>query len=264
MTQNIAEDPRKRPFQVRNDTSVVRSDSGVAFGVTAWREKPTPTIGVTAAANGVEVDAELTLGGTVSVAGETFRLIGISSPQGGQVVGTLRLVEPGDPEDPLVSDVFETAELLPFGPLEPARVDALERDLGQRLPPVYRAWLQANNGAQPAKPYKLGDMQFVLTQATPLLGLHPDYPPYDLTAVQRRYREYYFTPEHIVIATPGGAGGLLTVSTGGRTPADSVNYLPAPMMAGELDPAEREKLLRPAGVDIHWFLGVLTPYELPS
>lgn len=245
---------------VRNDSSVGLGSGGVSFGVTGWETKPVPLISVVAWRGDVSVRAGLSLGDHVEVAGERWRLVELRSPRGGQV--SARLV-PGGADEPLVSDVFEPVEFEAFGAVDAARVAELEAAIGRELPAVYRSWLVATNGARAAVPCGLEGQYFVLDQASPLFGIHPEEAAYDLEAAQWRYRDDYFTTNHIVIATPGGEGGLLTVSTGGSAPYDSIGYLPSDRMAGEMDPVERESLLVPAGADIHEFLGVLTPYELP-
>lgn len=255
-----------RSVWVRSDSSLSRGLGGLKFSLMDWMEKPTTTVRVFAGRlGGPEVRNWLALGDTFEVAGYTWRLAELYSPQGGKMLARLRLVDENESDEPLVSNVFETVDFQPYGRLDKGQINALERELGQRLPSSYRGWLEATNGAKPAVPCKLGDTLLALTPSTPLFGWHPDYPPYDLVAAQRRYRDVYFTRNQIVIGATAGAGGLLTVTAGGDLgPNGSVGWLPGSMMAGTMDPLEREKLLRPAGLHIGGFLGVLAPLEIPS
>lgn len=255
-----------RSVWMTNNSSLSRGPDGAKFSISGWREKPTPSVYVFAGRmGGPEVRNWLSLGDTFTFVGQTWRLAEIHSPQGGKVSVRLRLVDEKESQEPLVSSVFETIDFQPYGRLDKGQINALERELGQRLPFAYRDWLETTNGAKPAVPCKLGDMLLALTPSTPLFGWHPDYPPYDLVAAQRRYRDVYFTRNQIVIGATAGAGGLLTVTAGGDFgPNGSVGWLPGSEMAGTMDPLQREKLLRPVGLHIDWFLGILTPLEIPS
>lgn len=262
----MTQDDPWRTVRVSNDSGQSRSASGWFFDVVGWRERPTPRVLVFAGKiGGPEFESWLELGDTMLVGDETWRLCELYSPRGGRVHARLRLVDDRESQEPLVSDIFESAEFLPYGTLDRAQVSALEAELGQRLPSSYRAWLEMTNGAKPARPYKLGDLLLTLTGSTPLFGWHPEFLPYDLVTAQRRYRDVYFTPNVLVIGATAGAGGLLTVITGGGLGSNgSVAFLPGALMTGTMDPLEREKLMKPVGADITWFLSVLTPYEVPG
>ncbi|MET8148607.1 DUF6406 domain-containing protein [Actinoplanes sp. NPDC049668] len=196
------------------------------------------------------------LGETFPIAGETWRLADIDYQTRDDYSVCLRRVDEYEPQDPPSGYIWQDAELQPYGTLTEAQITAAESELGTALPPEYRDWLARNNGAQPARPYRYLQSNFLMTPERPLFGLHPEYPAFDLVAVQRTWRDPYLTRDHLVIATPGGVGGLLAVRVD-----DGIRYLPPEAMTGQLDPADRVRFLRGGGHDITDFIASLRPYE---
>jgi hypothetical protein len=161
-------------------------------------------------------------------------------------------------------DAAVPAVLRPFGQVDEADLQALEQDLGRPLPPAYRRWLATTNGAQPAGEYHVPGLLFALFEERPLLGNHPQYPLYDLRAVDRLHRQGWLSTDYVVIAVPNG--GLLAVRCTGPT-ADAVVLLPESAMTGQLGDAAnaaREPHLVWLAPDIEAFLRLLRPIDLGS
>ncbi|WP_412735486.1 DUF6406 domain-containing protein [Krasilnikovia sp. MM14-A1259] len=202
----------------------------------------------------------LMLGETFPIGDELWRLADIDFRSATDYSVCIRRVDANEPQDPPTGHVWQDAEFRAHSTLSEAQLSAAEAQLGLRLPKVYRDWLGRNNGAQPVQPYRLGGWHFLLTPERPLFGLHPEYPAFDLMAAQRTWRDPYLTRDHLVIATPGGIGGLLTVKVGGAD-VDMIGYLSPDAMTGQLDPADRVRLLRGVARDLGYFLGSLVSYE---
>lgn len=205
----------------------------------------------------------VTLGGTFPIGEETWRLADVDFESLDRYEVCLRRVGADEPQDPPTGRIWQQAQLNPYGTLDWAQIGALEAELGQPLPGNYQRWLMAHNGAQPAEPYQVRDLPFQLTPERPLLGVHPQFPPFDLVTAQRQYRDTFLTRDFLVIAVPAGAGGLLVVKTG-HPGIDSIWILPPHAMTGRLEPAERERQLVYLGDTIGAFLGRLEPYVLPD
>jgi A nuclease of the HNH/ENDO VII superfamily with conserved WHH/SMI1 / KNR4 family (SUKH-1) len=95
---------------------------------------------------------------------------------------------------------------------------ALEEHLGYRLPPAYRAFVAATNGAAPAAPGVHPDHGFVHDQ--PLFGLARDDRHQDLGYATGWLRDR-LTPDYLALGYV--QGGLLAVQVAGDRP-DSVWY----------------------------------------
>ncbi len=203
------------------------------------------------------------LGDTFPIGDETWRLADVDFENRERYEICIRRVDADEPQDPPTGKIWQQAQLNPYGTLDWSQLAALEAELGQQLPGTYQRWLMEHNGAQPAVPYRVGDMPFQLTPERPLLGVHPQFPPFDLVTAQRQYRDKFLTREFLVIGVPAGAGGLLVVKTG-QPSIDSIWILPPHAMTGRLEPAERERQLVYLGQNIYDFIGRLEPYVLPE
>lgn len=208
-------------------------------------------------------DHHVLLGQTFPVGDETWRFADVDFKTLDRFNVLIRRVDADEPQNPPTGKIWPQIRLDPYGSLDWPQIQALEAELGQPLPRNYQSWLMQTNGAQPAEPYRVGDMPFQLTPERPLLGVHPQFPPFDLVTAQRQYRDKFLTREFLVIAVPGGAGGLLVVKTGAPG-IDSIWILPPQAMTGRLEPAERERQLVYLGDNIGYFLGRLEPYVLPE
>lgn len=138
---------------------------------------------------------------------------------------TIREVLPDTPPyQPASSDnqTWHPVELRPFGALDENTVVGLEQRIGTELPPSYREWLLANNGAAPTQDVTIGRFPFCLNEIHPLLGLRPDAPHLDLAFGESR-RQPWLTDDYLVIAVP--LGGLLAVKIRGVY-ADRIVLLP--------------------------------------
>jgi hypothetical protein len=98
----------------------------------------------------------------------------------------------------------------------------------------------------------------------PLLGVHPQYPPFDLVHAQRIHRDPWLSPDWLVIANL--SGGLLVLSLRPRDMAEEgVYFLPDAGLGGAIGPegaAGRERHLVPVARSMGYFLGKLTPIDL--
>jgi hypothetical protein len=203
------------------------------------------------------------LGETFPVGDETWRFADVDFKSLDRFHVLIRRVDDDEPRNPPTGKIWPKIRLDPYGSLDWPQAAALETALGQPLPKNYQQWLMQTNGAQPAEPYRVDDMPFLLTPERPLLGVHPQFPPFDLVTAQRQYRDKFLTRDFLVIAVPGGAGGLLVVKA--VAPGiDSVWILPPHAMTGRLEPAERERQLVYLADTIGYFLGRLEPYVLPE
>jgi hypothetical protein len=203
------------------------------------------------------------LGDTFPIGDETWRFADVDFADRSRYEICIRRVDAEEPQDPPAGKVWQQAQLNPYGTLDWSQLAALTAELGQQLPGTYQRWLMEHNGAQPAQPYRVGDLPFQLTPERPLLGVHPQFPPFDLVTAQRQYRDKFLTREFLVIAVPAGAGGLLAVKLG-QPGIDSIWILPPHAMTGRLEPAERERQLVHLAPDIYDFIGRLEPYVLPE
>lgn len=144
-------------------------------------------------------------------------------------------------------------DVRPFGQLDPAQVERLENGLGRALPPVYRSWLAATNGAYIVGEHGIPGCPFVLFEERPLLGVHPHFRPFDLATADGLNRQPWLSTDYLAVATP--SGGLLVVRV---TPpsADAVLLLPEDAMTGQRGAAAdavRERHLVPLADDVNDF-----------
>nr|WP_306206057.1 DUF6406 domain-containing protein [Actinoplanes sp. RD1] len=264
MEDDVTDAPQPLEIGMRNAVAVLLPN-GWQVMVIWWRGGPEPVAKLSAWTGGSEarIDAVVPLGGTFQIADETWRLVEMQSSDNIDLIARIRRVEAGDAGGEPVNNIEAAAELRPFGEIGWEQITALNEQLPEPLvPDLYLRWLQRNNGAQPVRPCRLPGRDFLLTPERPLLGLHPDYPPFDFLTAQRQWRDPYLPPDHFVIAVPGGAGGLLVVHY--RLELELIDYLPPQAMTGRLDPEERRKLLVPAAPGIDRFLGSLRDYEPPA
>jgi len=151
----------------------------------------------------------------------------------------------------------EPADVRPYGRLVEAQIAGLETRLGRRLSPGYRAWLAATNGAYVMGEHGVPGLPFVLFEERPLLGIQPEYPPFDLFAAETLHRRPWLPADYVVVAVP--SGGLLAVRlTGPRT--DAVGFLPEDAMTGQpgaAADAARERHLVPVASNIADFGSLL-------
>jgi WD40 repeat protein len=151
----------------------------------------------------------------------------------------------------------------PFGRLDSTQIAVLESRLGRRLPPVYRSWLGRTNGAQPLGDHHVPGRYFALFEQRPLLGVHPEYSPYDLAEAEQRQRRRWLSDDYVVIGVP--SGGLLAVRV--REPApDTVVFLSETVTTGrpgDTANAARERHLTRLARDIEEFVSLLRPLDLP-
>jgi len=145
------------------------------------------------------------------------------------------------------------SDIRPYGRLDPARLAMLETGLGRTLPPVYRAWLAATNGAYIVGEHGIHGCPFLLFEERPLFGVHQHFRPFDLFAADTLYRRPWLSADHLVVAAP--SGGLLVVRVSPPA-ADAVFFLPEDAMTGQPGAAAdavRERHLVPLADDINDF-----------
>lgn len=147
----------------------------------------------------------------------------------------------------------EVADVRPYGRLDPSSLSMVENGLGRALPPVYRAWLGATNGAYIVGEHGIPGCPFVLFEERPLFGVQPHFRPFDLFAADGLYRRPWLSTDYVAIAAP--SGGLLVVGVSAPT-ADAVFFLPEDVMTGQPGAAAdavRERHLVPLADDINDF-----------
>jgi hypothetical protein len=146
----------------------------------------------------------------------------------------------------------------PFGQLDETQVAELETRLGRALPPVYRDWLAGTNGLQPVGDHHVRGLRFALFEQRPLLGVHPEFLPYDLAEADRR-RRMWLSDDYVVIAAP--SGGLLAVRVN-EPGLDHVVFLPESVTTGPATAtahAARERHLVSVAPDVNEFIDLLQP-----
>lgn len=145
------------------------------------------------------------------------------------------------------------ADIRPYGPLDPSRLSMVEDELGRALPPVYRRWLAATNGAYIVGEHGIHGCPFVLFEERPLFGVHPHFRPFDLCAADGLHRRPWLSTDYLAVAAP--SGGLVVVRV---TPpsADAVFFLPEDAMTGQSGAAAdavRQRHLVPLADDVNDF-----------
>ncbi|MEU8326950.1 DUF6406 domain-containing protein [Micromonospora sp. NPDC048839] len=209
---------------------------------------------------------EVTLGGTFPVGDETWRFADVDMESADEWQVIVRRVDENEVMTPPTGHVWKRMQLRPYGQLDEAQLLAVEAELGTSLPADYRDWLRENNGAQPEVEHHVPGLPFALTPERPLLGVHPQYPPFDLVHAQRVHRDPWLSPDLLVIANL--SGGLLVLTLRERDEErEGVYFLPDTALGGPAGPAgaaARERHLIPIARSIGYFLGRLTPIELPD
>jgi hypothetical protein len=156
--------------------------------------------------------------------------------------------------------MVDPPDVRPYGALDESQVAALEFRLGRRLPPAYRAWLAATNGAYLMGEHGVPGLPFTLFEERPLLGVQPQYQPFDLLAAETLHRRPWLSANFLVVAVP--SGGLLAVRLTGPA-ADAVVFLPEEAMTGQpgsAADAARERHLVPVAPYIAEFGRRLTRF----
>ncbi|SCL56868.1 SMI1 / KNR4 family (SUKH-1) [Micromonospora citrea] len=207
---------------------------------------------------------EVTLGETFPVGDETWRFADVDMKNADEWRVIVRRVDENEVMTPPTGHVWKSARLRPYGQLDDAQLQAVEAELGISLPPSYRDWLRDNNGAQPEVEHHVPGLPFTVLPERPLLGVHPQYPPFDLVHAQRVHRDPWLSPTWLVIANL--SGGLLVLSLRPRDMAEEgVYFLPDAGLSGAIGPdgaAGRERHLVPVARSFGYFLGKLTPIDL--
>lgn len=178
------------------------------------RDRASSRLRIAIALPGVtESEVWVGLGETFMVGPRTWRfedLVFRGSPD--NYIVTLRYVPPGappfTPPPPTGDRVWASVELRHPGPVDEARIEQLEAELGRRLPVSYRDWLARNNGAVPTQIVTVRGSGINLNPSQPLMGIHPDSPYTDLRFGRQRGAEF-FTDEYTVIAV--ASNGLIAV-----------------------------------------------------
>jgi len=246
------------------------SDIGPARLAVRWLDAgPPPSAGIIVAPyDGQEQEYELSLGQTFPVGSETWRFDDVSFDSADRWHVTVIRVDPDSPPwqpPPLTGKrVWLPIHLRPYGRLDEGQMQALEATLGRGLPVTYRQWLAENNGAQPVGDHCVPGLPFTLFEQRPLLGVHPQYPPFDLVHAEQQHRRRWLSDEYVVIAEP--SGGLLAVKRN-HPGYDSINFLPEAAMLGSGGPdtaAAMESRLMPIADDFYRFLGRLQPMTTPD
>ncbi|MFY1635091.1 DUF6406 domain-containing protein [Solwaraspora sp. WMMB335] len=210
----------------------------------------------------------LNVGNTFPVGEETWYFAGAHFDSADRWRVTVRRLAPGA-VPPVVDEAtavtgWAPAQQRPYGRLDEEQVRSLESALGRVLPPEYRRWLAETNGVQPVGMQHLPGVPFALLPERPLLGVHPQYRPFDLVAADRQWRVGKLSEAYVVVAVP--ADGLVVVRA--EPPQrDAVFFLPEAAVAGTGTPetiAWREQRLEPVARSIGDFLSRLTPLAAPD
>jgi hypothetical protein len=217
---------------------------------------------------GEDQEYEVGWGQTFPVGTETWRFADVSFDSADQWLVTVTRVDPGSPPwqaPPLTGKrLWLPEQMRPFGRLDEGQLRALEATLGRGLPVTYRQWLAEHNGAQPIGDHHVPGLHLALFEERPLLGVHPQYPPFDLAHAEQQRRRQWLSDEYVVIAEP--SGGLLAVKVT-HPRYDSVVFLPETAMAGPGGPgtaAAIESHLLHVADDFYQFLGRLQPMTAPN
>ncbi|MFY1653075.1 DUF6406 domain-containing protein [Solwaraspora sp. WMMB762] len=210
------------------------------------------------------------LGDTFPVGDETWYFAGAHFENAGRWRVTVRRLAPGA-APPVVDEStavtgWRPAQRQPFGPLDESQLQALEQALGRPLPWAYRDWLSQTNGMQPVEPQWVPGAPFTLFPGRPLLGVHPEYPAFDLLTAEREWRVGKLSTDFVVIAVP--MEGLLLLRLTEPRPG-SVGFLPKDLLAGPGTPdaiawRERQVITTSMGWSFGDFLGRLTPLDAPG
>jgi hypothetical protein len=208
-------------------------------------------------------DYDLSLGEVFPIGAETWRFadVAFQSRDRWHVVVT-RVAPDEEPWEPpaLSGDrVWMPIDARPFGQLDEAQVAELETRLGRALPPVYRDWLAETNGLQPVGDHHVRGLRFALFEQRPLLGVHPEFLPYDLAEADRRQRRMWLSDDYVVIAAP--SGGLLAVRVN-EPGLDHVVFLPESATTGPATVtahAARERHLVSVAPDVNELVELLQP-----
>jgi hypothetical protein len=184
-------------------------DDDARCGVLAFNTSP-PRLVLAVATSTAESQHELFLGDTFLVGENTWRFEDAVIANADIWTVTLRYVAPGSPpyQPPAEPRDYIKVEFRRFGTVDEAGIVGLEQDLGRRLPRGFRMWLAHYNGAAPVQEVWIPGTHVALDPFTPILGVHPENPIYDIRSGQRQVGRW-FTDDYVVIAI--GVGGYFAV-----------------------------------------------------
>lgn len=207
---------------------------------------------------------EVVLGETFPVGDETWRFADVDMKNADEWRVIVRRVDENEVMTPPTGRVWKSARLRPYGHLDEVQLQAVEAELGTRLPPSYRRWLEQTNGAQPEMEHHVPGRPFVLIPERPLCGVHPQHPSRDLVHAQRVHRDPWLSPDWLVIANLGG--GLLLLSLRVRDmEREGIYFLPDAGLSGPIGSegaAGRERHIVPVARSMGHLLGRITPVDV--
>ncbi len=207
---------------------------------------------------------EVPLGETFPVGEETWRFADLDMKNADEWHVIVRRVDENEVMTPPSGRAWKSARLRPYGQLDEAQLQAVEAELGTRLPASYRRWLADTNGAQPEMEHHIPGRPFLFIPERPLFGVHPQHPSLDLVQAQREHRDPWLSPDWLVIANL--AGGLLVLSLRMRDmEREGIYFLPDTGLSGPIGPegaAGRERHLVPVTRSMGDLLGRITPVDV--
>ncbi|MFV2084267.1 DUF6406 domain-containing protein [Micromonospora sp. LOL_021] len=255
---------------IRNNTQVNMGTFSLGAGGANPRRPVTAQVVVAFPGSADSTTHLLRLGETFPIGAENWYFAGAHFENAGRWRVTVRRLAPGE-APPVVDEAtavtgWRPAQRLPFGQLDEGRLQALEQALERPLPWAYRDWLSQTNGMQPVEPQWVPGAPFTLFPGRPLLGVHPEYPAFDLLTAEREWRVGKLSTDFVVIAVP--MEGLLLLRLTEPRPG-SVGFLPKDLLAGPGTPdaiawRERQVVTTSMGWSFGDFLGRLTPLDAPG
>ncbi|GAA3230654.1 DUF6406 domain-containing protein [Dactylosporangium siamense] len=176
-------------------------DDRARCGVLTFNTSPPRLVLAVVSPAGEESTHELFLGDTFPVGENTWRFDDAVITNTDIWTVTLRYVAPGSPpfRPPAEPRDYVMVEFRSFGTIDEAGIGQVEQDLGRRLPRSFRMWLAHNNGAAPVEEIWIPGTHVSLDPFTPVLGVHPENPIYDLRNGERQVGRW-FTKDYVVIA----------------------------------------------------------------
>jgi hypothetical protein len=192
------------------------ADDGWVVGIYSQQASPPALLLGVSHGDGPTQQAWVGLGGTFRLGAQIWRFEDIrffGAPE--RFRAMLRYVPPDAPPftpPPLTGDrVWHAVGLRHNAPVGEAEIARLEAEFGRQLPPLYRRWLAAYNGATPTQLVATQDSVVLLDEHHGLLGIHPDAPHTDLR-VGRPHGAGLLTEDFMVISV--AVNGLLAVRLG--------------------------------------------------
>jgi hypothetical protein len=243
-------------------------DDGARCGVRTFNTSPPRVLLAVVSAAGEESSHELFLGDTFQLGENTWRFEDAVIANTEIWTVTLRYVAPGSPpyQPPAEPRDYIKVEFRRFGTVDEAGIVGLEQDLGRRLPRNFRRWLAHFNGAAPVEEVWIPGTHVSLDPFTPILGVHPENPIYDIRDAQRQVGQW-FTNDYVVIAI--GVEGYFAVGVSPQVgdqifvmrSGDALQLANQYRARGYSSPAEFlcAECLYPVGPTIETFLANLRP-----